>query len=308
MSPGTAAGGTSVLPVVARLGLGRRRSSWRCSAPLWAGHLFGDRALPWTALLVAGVVLFPVHCAIVGIAAGRGRWWTYALLVALEPLARLRAGGRRRRARRSGRTGWSPPRPWPRRTGWCSSCCAGRTWAGGRGLALDRRGFVRRILGACSASAASAVLHRRLPGAGARHQLPTREFAAAAPLIAGRLAVPRPAPGAVERLPERRGHPRDDARAWAPCAGPRCSIAAGTAVGMVAGALRSAPGLFAWSTPTTTSSGATVALLVLAAGLVCLLTLTGAASAGPGPPPALRAGLGGGQPRRGRPCWRRRTT
>ena len=219
VSPSPEAGGTKVLPVVARLGLVAAAVVAVCRA-LWAGRLFGDRALPWTALLVAGVVLFPVHCAIVGIAAGRGRWRTYALLVALDPLARLVlvVGAAALALGQDGLVAASAlaaaywlvlvalRRP---DLGWTTS------------VALDKRGFVRRILGACSASAASAVLIVGFPvlvrATSSRRGVRGRRTPAAR-----RLAVPRAPPGAVERLPERRGHPRDDAGPGRPQRGRPC--------------------------------------------------------------------------------------
>lgn len=269
--PGPVDGGTGVLPVVARLGL-LAAALVAVSAPLWAGHLFGDRALPWSALLVAGVVLFPVHCAIVGIAAGRGRWRTYALLVALDPLARLvlvvgaavLALGQDGLVAASALAAayWLVLVPLRRPDlGWTTQ------------VVLDQRGFVRRILGACSASAASAVLIVGFPVL-VRATTPDAQFAAAAPLL---LAVslcraPLLVPLSVYQNVV---VTRVMTRGLVALRGPALLIAAGTAVGMAAGALIG-PWALRLVNPDYHVGRATVALLVLAAGLVCLLTLTGA--------------------------------
>ena len=294
MSPGHVAGDTKVLPVVARLAL-VAAAVVAVTAPLWAGRLFGDRALPWTALLVAGVVLFPVHCAIVGVAAGRERWRTYALLVALDPLARLvlvvaaaaLALGQDGLVAASALAAayWLVLVPLRRPDlGWATS------------VALDRRGFVRRILGACSASAASAVLIVGFPVL-VRATSPDAEFAAAAPIL---LAVslcraPLLVPLSVYQNVV---VTRVMTRGLGALRGPALLIAAGTAAGMVAGALDRALGPSRGQSrlPRRAGDGG-AAGAGRRAGVPPHADRRGCA--GPGPAPALRAGLGGGQPRRG---------
>ena len=230
------AGSTRVMPVVA--------AARRCSPPPWwrsprrCGPVTssGDRALPWTALLVAGCRALP---RALRDRRDRGWAWTLADLRparGTRPAGAAGPGGRRRRARAgSGRAG--------RRLGpgggvlaGPASRCVAPTWPWTTSVGLDTRGFVRRILGACSASAASAVLIVGFPVL-VRATQPRRGVRRRGTAAARRVAVPRAAPGAVERLPERRGDARDDAGPGGPARPLPLLVAAGTAVGMAPGAL-----------------------------------------------------------------------
>lgn len=59
------------------------------TGPVWAPRLLGDNWGSLLAALVLGTSLFTVHAAVGGVAAGRGAWTGYSLLVAGEAATRL---------------------------------------------------------------------------------------------------------------------------------------------------------------------------------------------------------------------------
>jgi O-antigen/teichoic acid export membrane protein len=241
----------------------------------WARHLFGDR---WTVLLpvlLLGVALFAVHCGIAGALAGRSEWDRYAALVAAESTMRVLAVAVVAVVAASV-DGFA-----------LASAAAAGTWilfvlaSAAYRHAFSARAdvpiaaFLRRILSACSAAAASAVL---LVGFPVLLRLTTSdaEFATAAPLILAvslsrapllvplgayqTIAVTKVITGGVRALQ-----------------GPALVVAAATLVGVVL-AYPLGPAVLKLLNPDYEVAGATFSGLVVAAGLIALLTLSGAAS------------------------------
>ncbi len=244
------------------------------TAPGWSGPLFGDDALEWTALAAISVVLFSVHAVIVGIAAGRERWSTYAFLVGAEPLTRLglvlivvitAAGQRGMAAATALAAGYWLLVLAPRRLdlGWSTRVDA------------DWRGLTGRLMSACSASAATAALLVGFPVL-VRLSTEDAEFATAAPLI---LAVslcraPLMVPlGVYQSVIITRVIVRGAAALRLPIQ----LVGAATVVG-VGGAWTIGPWCLRLINPGYVVGRWTFAALVLSAGLVCVLTLSGAAS------------------------------
>ena len=263
---------------VARVGVGLGATlvaALVLTSPLWAEALFADDARSWSVLLVSGVLLFTVHATLVGIASGRGRWSTYALLLGAEPLARLLlvvavalvagqlVGLVAASALASGY--------------WIVLVLIRRPELGWRTRAygLDTGGLVGRMLSACTAAAASGML---LVGFPVLVQISSSdaEVATAAPLI---LAVtlcraPLMVPlGIYTNVVIT----RVIAYGLRALRTPAILVAAGTAVGIV-GAWTIGPWCLRLVNPDYHVSGTTLALLVLSAGMICVLALTGAAS------------------------------
>lgn len=244
------------------------------TAPGWSGPLFGDDALEWTALAVVAVVLFSVHAVIVGISAGRERWTTYAFLVGVEPLARLAlvglviavAGGQRGLAAATAlATGY-----------WVILVVVRRPDLGWKTrVDADWRGLTSRLVSACSASAATAVLLVGFPVL-VRVSTGDAEFATAAPLI---LAVslcraPLMVPlGVYQSVIITRVIVRGTAALRVPIQ----LVSAATVVGVVS-AWAVGPWCLRVINPEYVVGRWTFAALVFSAGLVCFLTLSGAAS------------------------------
>ena len=180
-SEATPSGGVRVVPVVAAIGVATA-VVLGVSGLWWGSHLFGD-ALDRPAARVAGRVWCCSPCTAGSPARSRAvsEWDRYAALVAAEPTVRVLA------------VAWSPssappssgsPRPARSRPApGCSSCWsaevpAGDVCPGGRGLGP----CLARVLSACSAAAASALLLVGFPVL-LRATTPDAEFATAAPLI-----------------------------------------------------------------------------------------------------------------------------
>jgi hypothetical protein len=269
-----ATGATRVFPVV--LGAGAvlvavvAASGW-----VWAPLLFGD---PWPGLLapvVVGIALFLVHATVAGAAAGTGQWNSYGLLVGLESVARLVAVGVAV-ALGAHVVGLA----------WAVVGACG-TWlllwlASPRQRALwhvradvTPGGLVRRLAAAATASGVSALL---LVGYPVLLKLTTPEdvFAGAAPII---LAVslcraPLMVPlGAYQNVVVTRVATHG-VRALVP-------VSAGLGVLTVVGSLAAWP-IGPWAlrvvNPAYHVDGPVFAGLVLGAGLIALLTVTGAAA------------------------------
>jgi hypothetical protein len=252
--------------VVAVLGL---------SGPLWAPHLFGSR---WVGLLVAllvGVALFTVHAALGGAAAGLEQWSSYATLVSVESTTRLLL------AAVVIATGTHVLG-----LAWAVAAACGswlvlslvsarlrRAW--GVRADVDRAGLLRRMVTACTATGASAVMLVGFPVL-LRVTTPDDVFAGAAPLI---LAVslsraPLLLPlGAYQNVVVTQVHERGVAA----LTGPTRLVLAATGAGAVLAYLLG-PTALRIVNPSYDVPAWTFAALVVAAGLICLLTLTGAAS------------------------------
>lgn len=268
------AAGARLLPTALALG-GGVVAVLGLSGPLWAPHLFGDR---WPALLPAmlvGVALFTVHCALGGATAGLGEWTSYATLVSVESSTRLLLSGVAVAA--GGRVvglAWSV-------TAACGawlvlSLASGRYRRAWRVHAdVDRAGVLSRMVTACTASGASAVLLVGFPVL-LRLTTPDDVFAGAAPLILA-VALSR-APllvplGAYQNVVVT----KVVAHGVAALKGATEVVLGATAVGAVLAYLLG-PTALRVINPGYDVAAPTFAALMVAAGLVCLLTLTGAAS------------------------------
>ena len=267
-------GSTAVLPAV--LGLaGSVALAVAASGLAWAPLLFGD---PWPGLLAAmvvGIVLFGLQQGLNGAAAGTSAWNAYSLFVGSEAVMRLVlcalvvvAGGQL--------LGLA----------WAVALACG-TWVVWLLLRRDHRvlvhvrvsgtvsGLVRRMLVACSATGASALLLVGYPVL-LRVTTPAEVFAGAAPIVLSvslsraPLLVPL---GIYQNVLVTRVI-RDGLRVLRPIVGGLVVI---TAVGSLL-AWWVGPWLLHVINPTYDVSGGVFAGLVLAAGLVAALTLTGAAT------------------------------
>jgi hypothetical protein len=246
------------------------------SGALWAPTVLGPEWPTLLAALVAGTLLFAGHCFVAGTAAGQGRWTTYAVLVGAEAVSRLvlvvaaalagaLVGG----------------------LAWAVSLACG-AWllvcllpsARGRGTLavtgdVSRAGLRRRLAAACTASGASALL---LVGFPVLLRLTTSDevFAGAAPVILAvslsraPLLVPLNAYQNV-LVTKVASHGIGAAR------GAAVVLLVATVLGAVA-AVPAGPAMLRGIIPAYNVSGTVFGLLVLAAGLVGALTLTGAAS------------------------------
>ncbi len=271
---GSAAPGASVVRVALLLGAALA-AAVALTAPAWSRAVFGDEdAFPWSALLVTGLLLFTVHAGVVGIAAGRGRWATYSLLLGAEPLVRLALVVA---VSLTARHTWGFAAAAALAAGfWLVLAVVGRPELGWRTRAagLDARGLAGRMASACAAAAASAVLLVGFPVL-VRISSSDAEVATAAPLVLAvslcraPLLVPL---GIYQNVVITHVIVRGLGALKVPAG----LVGAGTVVGF-AGAWLIGPWCLRLVNPEYDVSGATLALLVLSAGLVCLLSLTGAA-------------------------------
>jgi O-antigen/teichoic acid export membrane protein len=270
-----ATSGARVLPEVVLLA-GAVGVVLGASGLVWAPAVLGPEWPQLLAALVVGTVLFASHCFVAGTAAGRGRWSTYALLVGAESVIRLvlvvaaalagaLVGG----------------------LAWAVSLACG-TWllvsllpAGRTPGALtvtgdvSRNGLRRRLVASCAASGASALL---LVGFPVLLRLTTSDqvFAGAAPVILAvslsraPLLVPLNAYQNV-LVTKVASHGIGATRTAA------ALLAGATVVGAVA-AVPLGPAVLRVINPDYEVAGPVFGLLVLSAGLVGSLTITGAAS------------------------------
>jgi hypothetical protein len=269
---------TRVLPVA--LGLGAVvLVAVAGSGPVWAPRLFGEG---WAGLLVAlllGVAAFVVHATMGGAAAGRADWPAYSLLVGLEAAVRLvlctvaAVLG-------ADVLGFA----WAAAAG-CGTWIA-LTLASARYRALwsvradvDPLGLLRRMVLSCAASGVSALLLVGYPVL-LRITTPDAVFAGAAPIVLAvslcraPLLVPL---GAYQNVVVTRVLTHGVGALV-----PVVAVLGGlTAVGAVA-AWPVGPRVMHLVNPGYDVDGAVFAALVVAAGLVALLTLTGAAAVGLG--------------------------
>jgi O-antigen/teichoic acid export membrane protein len=265
--------GARVVPVALTLG-GVVVAVVGLTGPLWAPALFGPDWLPLLAAMVSGIALFVVHSTLGGAAAGRGLWSGYAVLVGAEALARLALcalvallGGQ------------------VLGLAWAVGAASGtwlllslspryrRLWSV-RGD-VPRRGLSRRMASACTAAGASSLL---LVGFPVLLRLTTSDevFAGAAPLLLAvsltraPLLVPL---GAYQNVVVTRVL-SDGLRALV---APTRLVLALTALGAAVAGL-AGPAAMRVINPDYHVAGVTFVALMAAAGLVALLTLTGAAS------------------------------
>jgi hypothetical protein len=266
--------GVRVVPVAAAIGavsalvLG-------VSGLWWGARLFGDSWVGLLPVLLVGLVLFAVHCGLGGALAGRAEWDRYAGLVAAESTARLVAVGVVAVIGASV-AGFA-----------LASAAAAGTWmifvlvSPKYRLAVAARAdvplspFLVRILGACSAAAASALLLVGFPVL-LRVTTSDAEFAAAAPLILAvslaraPLLVPLGAYQSIAVTKVMMGGLRA-------LRGPALAVVVATFAGVLL-AYPIGPAVLKLLNPDYEIAGATFSWLVAAAGLVALLTLSGAAS------------------------------
>ena len=267
-------GGTRVLPLALSVG-GTIALLVGLSGLLWAPLVLGDA---WGGLLgamVAGIVLFTSHAALTGSVAGSSAWRSYSLLVGSEAVSRLVLcavvlvlGGQL--------LGLA----------WATALACGiglvlvissvhfRRLAGAR--VRDSRGsLVRRMLVACSASGASALLLVGYPVL-LRVTTPSEVFAGAAPIV---LAVslsraPLMVPLGIYQNVLVTRVIADGLRVLRPVlAGLGGLTVVGSGLAWVAG-----PWLLRLVNPAYDVSGPVFAALVLTAGLMAALTITGAAT------------------------------
>ena len=242
----------------------------------WAPEVLGPRWPQLLAALLVGTMLFASHCFVAGTAAGRGDWSTYALLVGAESVSRLAlvvvatlvgalVGG----------------------LAWAVSLACGswllvsllpatrlRGTAAVRGD-VPRGGLRRRLVAACAASGASALLLVGFPVL-LRLTTPDDVFAGAAPVI---LAV------SLSRAPllvplnayQNVLVTRVASHGVGAMRNPTALLAGATVLGAAAAVVLGPPVLRVINAEYVVA-GAVFGWLVLAAGLVGLLTLTGAAS------------------------------
>lgn len=273
---GTLASGAPVVPVAIGVGSGAA-GLLGLTGPAWAPRLFGEAWPGLLPALLAGVVLFVVHAVLGGATAGRADWNAYAALVGVEATTRLllcavvALGG----VSVVG-IAWAVAAACG---AWLVlSVLSGRYRRAWRVRAdVDRGGLVRRMLAACTASGASALLLVGFPVL-LRVTTPDDVFATAAPLILAvslsraPLLVPL---GAYQNVVVT----RVVSHGLAALTGAAEVVAAATAVGAVAAYLMG-PAALRVVNPSYHVSGGMFAALMVAAGLVCLLTLTGAAALG----------------------------
>lgn len=265
-------GSTAVLPVVLSLACAAA-TVVAVSGLLWAPHLFGQ---PWPGLLAAmvvGIALFGVQAGLNGVAAGTSAWSAYSLFVGSEAVVRLAltaavaiAGGRL--------FGLA----------WAVVLACG-TWLVWLGVRADHRRLVRarvedsradltrRLLLACAANAASALVLVGYPVL-LRVTTPQDVFDGAAPIILS-VSLSR-APlllplGVYQNVLVTRVI-SDGVRVLRPIlVGLALLAALGSVVAWWAGPL-----LLHVINPVYDVAGPVFAALVLAAGLIAALTITGA--------------------------------
>lgn len=267
-------GTTPVLPVALGLG-GTVAVTVAVTGLLWAPRLFGDGWEGLLPALVVGIVLFASHAALVGCAAGRSAWNPYSLLVGAEAVSRLAlcvavavAGllllG----------FAWAASLGAGAWVVWLLSSRRHRRLAGAR-ADIDAAGLVRRMYAACLASGVSALL---LVGYPVLLRLTSTDdvYAGAAPIV---LAVslsraPMMVPLGVYQNVLVTKVIRQGVRVLGPVV---AVLGAATVLGSLL-AWFVGPWLLRLVNPAYHVSGPVFAALVLGAGLLALLTVTGAAT------------------------------
>lgn len=267
-------GSTRVLPLALGLG-GTVALVVGLTGLLWAPRLFGAGWPGLLAAMVVGIVLFAAHTALVGGAAGRAAWKPYSLLVGSEALSRLvlcaavaAAGGLLLGlawAVSLGAGAWVV---------WLISSREHRRLASVR-AGVDPAGLVRRMAAACVASGVSALLLVGYPVL-LRVTSTDAVYAGAAPIV---LAVslsraPLMVPlGVYQNVLVTRVITKG-ARVLGPVV---AALGGATLLGSLLAWLVG-PWLLRLVNPDYHVSGPLFAALVLGAGVLALLTITGAAT------------------------------
>ena len=269
-----AKGSTLVLGVALTLG-GGIALLVGATGPAWAPRLFGDDWLALLAALVTGIVLFTTHAALSGSAAGTSAWTPYSLLVGSEATSRLvlcavvaLLGGS------LVGLAWAVSLASGMWIVWLCTSSRYRRLAAVR-APIDRAGLTRRMIAACTASGVSALLLVGYPVL-LRITTPDDVFAGAAPIV---LAVslsraPLMVPLGIYQNVLVTKVIMHGVRFLGPVLG---ALAGVTLVGAVLAWLIG-PWLLRLINPAYHVSGPMFAALVVTAGLVALLTITGAAS------------------------------
>lgn len=269
-----ASAGTRLMPVALGFGLALV-AVVAVAGPLWAPRVYADHWGPLLGATLLGATLFVFHATIGGVTSGRGAWTGYSLLVAGESVTRLVlfvvvvlatasvAGLAFASAIASGF--------------WVAATVASRRYRDlwHQRIVVDPRGFVRRLAAACTAAGVSALLLVGYPVL-LRITTPDDVFAGAAPIVLAvslcraPLLVPL---GAYQNVVVSRVA-ADGARALVPV----LAVLAGlTGVGSLAG-WAIGPWALRIVNPDYHVDGPVFAGLVLGAGLVSVLYLTGAAA------------------------------
>lgn len=242
---------------------------------LWAPRVFGPDWAPLLGATVLGTALFSVHVVVAGVATGRGAWSGYSLLVAGETATRLvlfvvvavvAASVSGFAVASAAASGF-----------WIAATLASRRyrhlWT--QRVDVDVPGLVRRLVASCTAAGVSALLLVGYPVL-LRVTTPDDVFAGAAPIVLAvslcraPLLVPL---GAYQNVVVARVSVQG-VRALVP-------VLVGIAGLTLVGALASWP-VGPWAmrvvNPDFHVDGPVFAGLVLGAGLVAVLTVTGAAA------------------------------
>ena len=265
---------TPVLPVALGLG-GTVAVLVGATGLLWAPRLFGTGWPGLLAAMVVGIVLFTSHAALVGCAAGRSAWYPYSLLVGSEAVSRLVlcavvavAGGLLLGL------AWAVSLAAGAWVVWLLSSRQNRRLARVR-ADVDPRALVRRMSAACMASGVSALLLVGYPVL-LRVTSTNDVYAGAAPVV---LAVslsraPLMVPLGVYQNVLVTKVIGKGVRVLVPVV---AALGGATLLGSVLAWLVG-PFLLRLVNPDYHVSGPVFAALVLGAGLVALLTVTGAAT------------------------------
>lgn len=265
---------TPLIPVVVGFGL-TLVAVVALSGLVWAPAVLGADWLPLLGATALGSALFAVHVAVSGVASGRGAWSGYSLLVAGETASRLLlfvvvaltaasvTGFAVASAVASGF--------------WLLATLFSRRYRDlwNQRVEADVRGLLRRLVASCAATGVSALLLVGYPVL-LRVTTPDDVFAGAAPLVLAvslcraPLLVPL---GAYQNVVVSRVA-ANGVRALVPVL---VGLGAVTAVGALA-AWPVGPWALRLVNPDYHVDGAVFAGLVLGAGLVAVLTVTGAAA------------------------------
>lgn len=265
---------TRLLPVVVGFGL-TLVAVVSLSGLVWAPAVLGADWLPLLGATALGSALFAVHVAVSGVASGRGAWSGYSLLVAGETASRLLlfvvvaltvasvTGFAVASAVASGF--------------WLLATLFSRRYRDlwNQRVEADVRGLLRRLVASCSATGVSALLLVGYPVL-LRVTTPDDVFAGAAPLVLAvslcraPLLVPL---GAYQNVVVSRVA-ANGVRALVPVL---VGLGGVTAVGALA-AWPVGPWALRLVNPDYHVDGRVFAGLVLGAGLVAVLTMTGAAA------------------------------
>ncbi len=241
----------------------------------WAEHLFGERWQVLLPVMLVGVALFSLHCGVAGTLAGRSEWGRYATLVAAEPTVRVTAVALVA-ATTASVGGFAAASSLAAGT-WVVFVLVSRRYRSVLDARADvvLRPYLGNVARTCSAAAASALLLVGFPVL-LRLTTPDETFSGAAPLILAvslsraPLLVPLGAYQSIAVTKVMSG-------GLASLRVPALVVAAATAVGVVLAYLLG-PAILRLLNPDYDVAGSTFSLLVVAAGLISLLTLTGAAS------------------------------